>query len=554
MGLLNQFVCAIAVFASVFAAPTARGQSADPATTKQLQNAANQGIPLRSTTNVADNVSVEAVLLPAAICKHVFGKEIANNYAVVELIISNRSDDASLIVHSIFIDYSQWALSGFSQTPTASAGNQQQPSQAINIPTQVASAEYRVARGQLLDAQPWTIRNALIRALQAVGSIATAYTFTIGGQHAVRSIGAYNGAVVPAIDTFWPDATIGQMNRISDLGFQVNKVISKDSSDIIVAFFPIDRFLTPGLKKLFLKNPAMFFAPNAMLIDPQGREALAMLIKPLFKTEEEFNCFLNEVSAEFVNDKPGPKSRFLDSVSLNRLRLVVGGIMTIDVNNVPANINSVEMDGGNDDGSVWTDTGEKTGAIRGSFLLSGTPTIAGPDQLKITDIAVVPAGSTAYELHFKMKLGTALTTNQKLTFKVVKKNAQSKDVESMPFDLVIPEYKFKINSVEMATGNDNPQVWTDVGEKTGIIKGSSLLGGTPVIAGADQLQITDLAAVSEGSTDSELHFKMKLGKPLKSGDTLPFQVVKKDKQNKDLNTTPFNFAIPSFATGNTPPK
>src|SRR5581483_7402750 len=61
----------------------------DAATSQKLQDAAEKSIPIQSNIKVADNVSVEAVLLPERVCKEVFGKEIAQNYAAIELTISN---------------------------------------------------------------------------------------------------------------------------------------------------------------------------------------------------------------------------------------------------------------------------------------------------------------------------------------------------------------------------------------------------------------------------------------------------------------------------------
>ena len=93
---------------------TAAGQGTiglDPKAAEIMKAANAEGFPLAAET-VADNVSVEAVLLPAEVCKRVFGKEIAENFAAVELTISNRSSKDALILHSVFIDYSQWALSG----------------------------------------------------------------------------------------------------------------------------------------------------------------------------------------------------------------------------------------------------------------------------------------------------------------------------------------------------------------------------------------------------------------------------------------------------------
>jgi hypothetical protein len=104
------------------AAPPASTQNNNAAAATALQDAAKRGFPLTtSSTDVTGKISVEAVLIPAKIAKTVFGKEISNNYAIISLTISNRSSDESFIVHSIFIDYSQWLLSGSS--PVAQEDN-----------------------------------------------------------------------------------------------------------------------------------------------------------------------------------------------------------------------------------------------------------------------------------------------------------------------------------------------------------------------------------------------------------------------------------------------
>jgi hypothetical protein len=115
------------------------GQTAGTAT----MNSAEQGIPVRANANVTDTVSVEAVLLPKKICQRVFGKEIANNYAAIQLTVSNRSDQAALIVQSVFIDYSQWALSGASQAISTTQGNAVHSYQANT--THKPSSQHRIS-------------------------------------------------------------------------------------------------------------------------------------------------------------------------------------------------------------------------------------------------------------------------------------------------------------------------------------------------------------------------------------------------------------------------
>ena len=73
-------------------------------------------------------------------------------------------------------------------------------------------------------------------------------------------IGAFNGSVIPAYQNLFPDPTVNQMNQISNVGFQVNKAIAKQSSDIVVAFFPLTDSLTPDLQSLYLSSPAAFLS------------------------------------------------------------------------------------------------------------------------------------------------------------------------------------------------------------------------------------------------------------------------------------------------------
>ena len=85
----------------------------DAKTRKVMDDAAKKGHPLTVVGALRDKVSVEAVLLPYDVSRHVFGREVADNYATVEITVSNHNPDASLIVHTVYVDYSQWALSGY---------------------------------------------------------------------------------------------------------------------------------------------------------------------------------------------------------------------------------------------------------------------------------------------------------------------------------------------------------------------------------------------------------------------------------------------------------
>ena len=411
------------------AASTAAGKS-DAA----IDNASKKGIPLTTTSNVSQEASIQAVLIPASLAKKIFGKEVSQNYAVVEVIVSNRDSKASLVLHSVFLDYSNWLLSG------ASKANQKHltgldPTQAATNPSQVASIESRLVRGELLDAQQWTKRNWTIRSLAALGAVAVGFEFPFSTD-VIKGIGAFNGVVVPGASTLWPDGTVNQINRISDFGFQTNKIIPKQGSDILVAFFPIDRFLTPSFRSIFLSNPSSLFVPGEMAADPKMTKQLESFVGPFVdlphdETKTGQDVFRSGLLHSLLaicspDDKnPDPKCQIQDlfnRISLNNLHVVIEGVMTVDVATVPATIYSVDFKNGNSP-SIWTTTGtDQPGSITGVYLTGGIPAVVDGSGKTIDEVTVTanPDESTDTELDFTMKVSKCIASGTKVFFVVNK--------------------------------------------------------------------------------------------------------------------------------------
>jgi fido (protein-threonine AMPylation protein) len=209
--------------------------------------------------------------------------------------------------------------------------------------------------------KPWTARNIVIRAAITIGTLASGFQFFADGNTQVLSgISSYNGQGVPAFQLFWPDNTQARLNRISDFGFQTNKVVAKSSSDIIIAFFPIDRFLTNSLKAIYKKDPAAFFNPLQMLLDDKESQ----LFLPMFKgvggitmtaKNDAIKATILEAFSHYENTSTAQKTAHsgpitandaailgaLAKVSLTNIRVIVGGIMTVDTLAVPAVVSSV---------------------------------------------------------------------------------------------------------------------------------------------------------------------------------------------------------------------
>jgi hypothetical protein len=257
---------------SVTQAQPAANQSNGDATAKSGSQpvAANcpNCLPMTATVTVEGNVSVEAGLMPDHLVRQVFGKSIANEYAVFLLTVTNHSASEALILQSVFIDYSQWSLAGC-RPSLGLAPPHLDTFHSATTPCQFASAEQGSVRALLQHGQTWSWRNQLIRYLTAAGAIATGLTFTAGPHtNLPKYITAVTGTVIPALGVAIPDEFIDRLNLINDEGFRVNTVVAKQSSIIVVAFFPLDRFLTPTLKSWFQAYPAVFFSPDMMLQEP----------------------------------------------------------------------------------------------------------------------------------------------------------------------------------------------------------------------------------------------------------------------------------------------
>jgi hypothetical protein len=400
-----------------------------------MKNATQKGLPLTVTSNVSDQASVEAVLIPFGVARRIFGTDIAKNYAIVELIVSNRDSKAGLIIQSVFLDDRDWLPSGV--VGALPSPLQLETTQKSNDPWQVASMESRLVRGQMLDAQQWTARNWTIRALTAVGTVAAGFQFPFTGDVA-KGIAAFNGTVVPGASTLWPDGTVSQLNRISDFGFQTNKIIPKQSSDILVGFFPIDRFLSPALRKLFLGNPAAFFSPLELLNDPKTEGVVKGFMLPYAQgiddsvTQSNLGSKMVAASLKSCAIEPTSGDRtcglqdVMSRMSLNRVRVVIGGVMAVDVAAVPATIYDVQFNDGNTNPTIWTTLNQaRNGAIHGVYLNGGTVSVVDETGAAIDGVSIntVSANSTDTQLAFTMTITKCLSPASKLYFVVSKSTA-----------------------------------------------------------------------------------------------------------------------------------
>ena len=490
------------LFLLVICSPVAFAQDAKDAKTKKLLEDAIKSPgaqELGSRISVNGNVHVQAVLIPRVAAHRIFGSEVANNYAVIEINVGNKSPDAALLIHGIFIDYSAWPLSGTSRM-AVQAARSTDVFQASNFPSQVASEEYRVVRGEMLDAQTDTLRNRIIRWLTLAGNLAGAFTFSINEEGIVKGIAAATGVGIPGLATAYPDKTIDQLNRISDLGFRSNKVIPKEASDVIVCFFPIDRFLTPGFKRIFLKRPAVFFAPFLLLTDkhPEVQKDLDVAIGDFLSTTD-------------INGKTSKKWSAADI----RRALPCYSIVT-------SKPHDPGYDACLDDFGLepFHDPKTKKDGLRVKVKRDGA-------SHEVTDATGRPIPEPAeYEKYRKYMVINFIGDVSLNRVNVTVDGVMAVDVNTIAG---------RIDEVDLDKvadcGDANGECfWTDLtandGVRTGVIRGAYLKGADIVIADKDAVHLDALKKVDEGSDDNELHFSFKLTVPVDNQTKLHFTVIK----------------------------
>ena len=196
----------LASTAAISGTPSFASLPANSAAANIANAAQTIGTPLQVST-VSYSISIDGVLLPYSIAKHSFGKEVAHNYAVVSVTISNRDPKQALILQSVLLDYGHWLLNGSFSAISRSGVVRTQSWQQQNTQSQVGSAELRTVRNELQDAQQWTARNWTIRSAVAVGSVAAGLSFVSASSYFANSVSVRGSAFVSALGVLWSEVS-----------------------------------------------------------------------------------------------------------------------------------------------------------------------------------------------------------------------------------------------------------------------------------------------------------------------------------------------------------
>jgi hypothetical protein len=567
-------------------------------------------VPMKATSTVHDCVTVEAVLLAHKPASKLFGGFVADHYAVVKTTISNHCSDQQFILHDIYFDYSNWSLSGVfpcqaqaatgtgqqnqapaqsnpaattNGQPTPPAGATTQPSSAPGTsgqasptansgctpsccgtptccqddftagtrPGRVATVGALDVQLQLQEDSVFSPRNMWVGGLTLVGQVAQGYAF-IWSDGAAQGIGAYNSAFVENLKKFWPDRRIDQQKFLLALGYRTDQstAIAKDDHGSYYAFFPLETFLTPELKHIFLENPAVFLNPAEALFDlreptlgrskmhwtKKGEEQDVQSLRKLLLTlgwaasnpEKDLSAApaldnadkVRAASAQMLRDLSSPctdtnpcgetdaqlraikaEKYMIQHASLNSVQIVARGVMTVEVDSIPPTIDTVTLDN-EKEVATWTVAAKTQAPAGGTSAAASTPA----------------AGATS-------GAGTAAGAHAATTAAAG-------------------------TGTDSAAGND----------LTGTITGKFLKNGKPTITSITVPNVSkpsldsyvakdSLQAVTDKASDNSLPFKLKLIKTLPTGSKLTFQVTRQTtasdqgQQTKTLTSNNFDYTV-----------
>jgi len=228
----------------------AGGRSAtSTAVANNVSIAAQQAGPIQRPSDVSCGMSV----LPWSITRWSFGREIAENFIVVQVTVRNLNNEQQFLVHDVelAVDTQPGIFNRFS-----------------------SSVDQATIDGVALTAEEgWSSRTFWLRLATLVGSIISAGNVPVSNTVFKDSAGIYTGAFIPGLTKFLKDHTSEQIARLDSAAFtnsQSRKVIvAKNDSATFDAFLPVQSLLQIDWEKIYL------YKTNAKPVDPNSDLILA---------------------------------------------------------------------------------------------------------------------------------------------------------------------------------------------------------------------------------------------------------------------------------------
>ncbi|MBV8629814.1 MAG: hypothetical protein JOZ83_02740, partial [Silvibacterium sp.] len=557
-------------------APAANSQGSNGSAAPPASQSKVQATQIGAVSTVKDNVVVTAGLLTQPSATQLFGGWTAEHFLVVQVTIGNQSRDQQFVLHDIFLDYSNWKLSGIyddgATNTTQCAQTAQGVSSCLNSRPlqdyqsgtqsgQISSIGALEVQEALKQNSVFSKRNFFVNGLVMIGATAGGFIF-LGPPGFTQGVAGFSSNFLPALQKFWPDRRIDQQSNVLKYGFQDKMVIAKEDPGKTYAFFPIERMLTTGLVEVYRKDPAVFLNMAELYFDPPfNKEWYAP--STYTKSNKQLD-YLKKLADDLLYEqlKYTADSRISsppDNCSTLLRDLQHTKKLTPDMQNCiqfNARIlsdlfspcyfgkNSPNAKDGEpgctlvakpDDNLVCPTLMERDADKARRSDASEKPN-SGEDKTPVKPIqGQDPADCKLQEIRGVKDTIAGLSLNK---IRVVVNGIMTVDVD------LIPGVLTKITFEDSSTGKSK---WDAVpSEISGVIEGKYLTNGTPeitaiklkdstgsTITGDDikKSYVTSLTVDRTSSTDSELHFTLSLNKQIADGSVLTFRVNKSSSKS-----------------------
>jgi hypothetical protein len=184
-------------------------------------------------------VKVYVNVLDSDTAKDVFGRRIGDRFIVIQVTITNRSDDFQFLIHDVSLDLRDIYLN---------------PSRELK--NELSSLELSLMRGVAERGMSQDRRNLSLRILRGLGTLAAGLIGVgFGGNSYPEGIAVFNGPLISAFVDVFPDYTINQMNRLSDTAYRSNTLVPKQQSRVIVGFIPQKMIMDKRQRSKFKSDP-----------------------------------------------------------------------------------------------------------------------------------------------------------------------------------------------------------------------------------------------------------------------------------------------------------
>jgi hypothetical protein len=216
-----------------------------------IASVVQEASPVKRPTDVSCGMSV----LPWTIARWSFGREIAENFIVVQVTVRNLNNNEQFLVHDVqlVVDTQPGVFNRFG-----------------------SSIDQATIDGVALSAEELWSRSFWLRLATFVGSVTSAANIPISSTLFKNIVSTYNGAFVPALTKFFKDHTSEQIARLDSAAFtnsQSRKVIvSKNDAATFDTFLPVHSLQQIDWEKIYLyKTGAQKFDEKSGFVLPKKK-------------------------------------------------------------------------------------------------------------------------------------------------------------------------------------------------------------------------------------------------------------------------------------------